>query len=61
MAEGRYPTSRWETGEVVRDDRYLLLPADLPAGRLELYVSARALPDGEWMKAVPLCIIKVVR
>jgi hypothetical protein len=60
-AEGRYSTSQWAAGEVVRDDRYLLLPADLQAGRYDLYVSARALPDGNWATAVPLCTIKLVR
>ncbi len=59
-AEGRYPTSQWSAGEVVRDDRYLLLPADLQPGRLNLNIAVRALPDGEWSKAVPLCEIEVV-
>jgi hypothetical protein len=60
-AEGRYPTSLWVAGEIVRDERYLLLPTDLPAGRYDLYVSARALPDGKWAAAVSLCTIQVVR
>lgn len=60
-AEGRYPTSLWSAGEVVRDDRYLLLPADLQPGRLELNIALRALPNGEWSEAVPLCEIEVVR
>ncbi len=60
-AEGRYPTSRWAEGEVVRDDRFLLLPADLPAGRYDLYLAVRALPDGKWSQAVLLCTLKVVQ
>jgi len=60
-AEGRYPTSQWATGEVVRDDRYLLLPANHPAGRYDLYLSVRALPDGNWATATALCTIRVVR
>lgn len=60
-AEGRYPTSLWAQGEVVRDDRFLGIPADLPAGRYDLYLSARALPDGKWSEAVFLCTLKVVR
>lgn len=60
-AEGRYPTTRWAEGEVVRDDRFMLLPADLPAGRHDLYISARALPEGTWSEAVFLCTLKVVR
>jgi len=59
-AEGRYPTSEWAAGEVVRDDRYLLLPADLQPGRIALSIAIRALPDGEWSEAVPLCEIEVV-
>ncbi|MDH7488478.1 MAG: glycosyltransferase family 39 protein [Anaerolineae bacterium] len=60
-AEGRYPTSLWDEGEVVRDDRFMLLPADLPAGRYDLYLAARTLPDGKWGDAVLLCTLKVVR
>ncbi len=60
-AEGRYPTSLWAEGEVVRDDRFLLVPSDLPAGRYDLYLAARALPDGKWSPAVLLYTLKVVR
>lgn len=60
-AEGRYPTSLWAEGEVVRDDRFLLVPADLPTGRYDLYLSARALPDGKWSPPVFLYTLKVVR
>ncbi len=60
-AESRYSTTRWEEGEVVRDDRFMQIPADLPAGRYDLYIAARALPDGKWSQAVFLCTLKVVR
>ncbi len=35
---GAYPTSVWDTGEVVTDEHVLDLPADLPAGRYRLWV-----------------------
>lgn len=60
-AEGRYPTARWAEGEVVRDDRFMLLPGDLPAGRYDLYIAVRALPDGKWGEAAFLCTLKVVQ
>ena len=35
---GAYPTSVWDTGEVIADEHVLDLPADLPAGSYRLRV-----------------------
>ncbi len=36
--EGRYPTSQWRPGELVRDPRTLVLPTSLPTGDYRLQV-----------------------
>jgi 4-amino-4-deoxy-L-arabinose transferase-like glycosyltransferase len=37
---GAYPPSAWRTGEIVRDQAYLFLPGDTPAGEYRLTLSA---------------------
>ncbi|MFQ6058156.1 MAG: glycosyltransferase family 39 protein [Anaerolineae bacterium] len=44
--EGEYPPSRWEAGEVVRDQHNIALPPDLPSGRYQLLLRVMG-PDGE--------------
>ena len=41
-----YPTSFWEAGEVVIDDRVIEIPADAPAGRFPLKVGLYRPEDG---------------
>lgn len=44
---GRYPTSLWDIGEVVRDNFELSLPVDIPPGQYELTVGLYTLVSGE--------------
>jgi hypothetical protein len=44
---GQYPTSLWDTGEVVRDSSELSLPVDIPPGQYELTVGLYDLVTGE--------------
>jgi len=44
---GQYPTSLWDSGEVVRDSSELGLPVDIPPGRYELTVGLYNLATGE--------------
>jgi len=37
--EGTYPTIRWDEGEIVRDERDWVVPANVPSGRHRLLVS----------------------
>jgi hypothetical protein len=37
--EGAYPTTRWDEGEIVRDQRDWVVPPDVPSGRHRLLVS----------------------
>jgi hypothetical protein len=34
--DGSYPTSRWQSNELISDDRVLAIPEDLPAGEYQL-------------------------
>jgi hypothetical protein len=45
-ADGNYPTSLWEPGEVVVDRRTLELPPDLPPGSYRLTVGLYSLENG---------------
>ncbi len=36
--QGRYPTTRWQAGELVRDRHQLAVPAETPAGNFQLIV-----------------------
>jgi 4-amino-4-deoxy-L-arabinose transferase-like glycosyltransferase len=36
--EGAYPTSRWDEGEIVRDQRDWVVPPDVPSGRHRLLI-----------------------
>src|SRR5262249_3597051 len=45
-AGGGYPASRWRPGELVRDQRGLLVPPELPAGRQRLTVALVAPGSG---------------
>jgi len=52
---GKYPTSIWDTGEVVLDRKLLALPAPLPPGPLRLVAGAYLLPEGASLgEEVPL-------
>ncbi len=44
---GRYPTTNWQPGELVRDRHTLSLPADLAPGRYRLIVGAYQAADGK--------------
>jgi len=46
-AEGEYPTSLWEAGEIVRDQHNIPLPPDLPSGQYQIVLQAHSLPEGE--------------
>jgi hypothetical protein len=37
--EGAYPTTKWDEGEIVRDQRDWVVPPDVPSGRHRLLVS----------------------
>jgi uncharacterized membrane protein len=37
--EGAYPTTRWDEGEIVRDQRDWIIPPDVPSGRHRLLIS----------------------
>jgi hypothetical protein len=45
--DGAYPTSAWDAGEVVVDDRILLLPPDLTPGLYSLWVGLYLPASGE--------------
>jgi len=49
---GAYPTSVWDTGEVVTDEHVLDLPADLPAGGYRLRVGWYLPATGDRLPAV---------
>ena len=44
--DGRYPTSAWEAGERIIDNRLIALPADLPGGQYRLIVGLYDPLDG---------------
>ncbi|GIV93243.1 MAG: hypothetical protein KatS3mg056_1952 [Chloroflexus sp.] len=46
-AAGGRPTSLWQAGEVVIDDRRLTIPADLPPGRYWLVIGSYRWPSLE--------------
>lgn len=46
-AEGTYPTSLWETGEVIRDSVRIPLPSGVPAGKYEVIVGLYSFVNGE--------------
>ncbi len=43
--DGSYPTSRWQTNELISDDRILTLPKNLPAGEYRLAIVFYRLSD----------------
>lgn len=45
--DGAYPTSWWEPGERLRDERQVFIPADLPAGDYRLLVGFYRPGDGQ--------------
>ena len=53
-----YPTSRWQTGEIVRGEHDLLLPSDLRTGRYRLALALTA-SDGTPTRTVTLGTIRV--
>jgi 4-amino-4-deoxy-L-arabinose transferase-like glycosyltransferase len=67
---GAYPTSLWDTDEVVRDTRTIVVPADLPSGEYPLVTGMYLLETGKrlrWLApdgsdqgdAVPLATLTV--
>lgn len=45
--EGQYPATRWQPGQVLRDQHNLHLAADLAAGRYRLYLTAQGASSGK--------------
>lgn len=43
--DGSYPTSRWQSGDLISDDRTLAVPADLPPGNYQLAIVFYRLSD----------------
>ena len=43
--DGSYPTSRWQSTDLISDDRVLPIPADLPAGEYQLAIAVYRLSD----------------
>ena len=43
--DGSYPTSRWQSAELISDDRLLTIPEDLPAGQYRLAIVVYRLSD----------------
>lgn len=50
---GRYPTSAWSAGDVVRERRSITLPPDLAPGAYSVIVGWYAQPSGERLPTVP--------
>jgi hypothetical protein len=46
-ADGSYPTTLWEQGEVVREQLDARIPADVPSGRYALIASLADAGSGE--------------
>jgi hypothetical protein len=49
---GQYPTSLWQTREIIVDTFDLVLSADLPAGRYQLVAGMAASPDGPYLQVL---------
>jgi hypothetical protein len=43
--DGSYPTSRWQSTDLISDDRVLPIPTDLPAGEYQLAIAVYRLSD----------------
>lgn len=52
-ANGRFPTSGWTQGQIVRDARSLHVPADAPAGRYRLIIGWYRAVNGRRLTARP--------
>ena len=50
---GHYPTTVWESGEVIDDQYELLLPHDLPPGRYPLWLG---MYDSQTITRLPLTV-----
>jgi hypothetical protein len=50
---GRYPTSDWQPGQLVRDHHLLGVPPDTPPGIYRLVVGVYAADDGQRLEVVP--------
>jgi hypothetical protein len=48
---GQYPTSRWQTGEIVVDEFALPLPEELPSGQYRLVAGMYDLATGQRLPA----------
>ncbi|MFQ5612667.1 MAG: hypothetical protein ACE5H9_11100, partial [Anaerolineae bacterium] len=46
-AQGAYPTSLWDAGEIIADEREIVLPGDLPPGCYTLLVGLYRPDSGE--------------
>lgn len=47
---GTYPTSRWQSGEIVREETFLALPSDLPPGTYRLILRLQRPDSGQWTR-----------
>lgn len=56
---GTYPTDRWATGEVVRDDHDWRLAADLPSGEYRVVVSLLKTTNGQPVGEVELATVRI--
>jgi 4-amino-4-deoxy-L-arabinose transferase-like glycosyltransferase len=56
---GTYPTDRWATGEVVRDDHDWRLAADVPTGEYRIVVSLMETPDGRPVGETELGTVRI--
>ncbi len=48
--DGGYPTTLWARGEIVRDQRELVIAANVPSGKYRLMVGLYHTPSGEWLR-----------
>lgn len=58
-ADGSYPTTIWEQGEVVREQLSARIPADVPSGRYTLVVGLADAGSGEEMGSASLVKLNV--
>jgi len=50
--DGFYPTSRWEAGEIVRDQYDILISSEAPSGEYQIEVGMYLAETGERLKAI---------
>jgi hypothetical protein len=60
-AHDRYPTTRWSTGERIRDNHVQWIPANLPVGQYQLQlqiVDGTGQPASDWIELGPIKIVE---